>query len=211
MLAIDHVILVVDDLEAAAARLEREHGLGSVPGGRHPGHGTGNRIIPLGDDYVELMAVVDRGEAAASSMGRWAMALAGPDAAPAAVCLRTDDIDTIAARLGLEAAPMSRQRPDGVTLSWRLCGFDPTVGQGALPFFIQWEVPAEHHPGRAEARHAVETGGITWVEVGGDPAVISDRIGGADLPLRATGGGPGVHRLAVATAGGEIVLGGPSD
>src|SRR5262245_53549604 len=63
MLAIDHVILLAADLDHAAARLLKTHGLASLPGGRHPGHGTGNRIVPLGDSYLELMGVVDEVEA----------------------------------------------------------------------------------------------------------------------------------------------------
>src|SRR5512142_3281084 len=57
--ALDHVVLAVDDLDRAAARLEREHGLASYAGGRHARGGTANRIVPLGSQYLELMAVVD--------------------------------------------------------------------------------------------------------------------------------------------------------
>jgi hypothetical protein len=60
---------VVHDLETAAGRFVDGHGLESVAGGRHLGHGTGNRIVPLGRDYIELMAIVDRGEARSSAAG----------------------------------------------------------------------------------------------------------------------------------------------
>src|SRR3990170_2594576 len=43
---IDHVIYGVVDVDATAERLRREHGLGSLPGGRHLG-GTTNRLVPL--------------------------------------------------------------------------------------------------------------------------------------------------------------------
>lgn len=205
MPAIDHVILVVDDLDSAAERIER-HGLASVPGGRHPGHGTGNRIIPLGDDYLELMAVVDRVEAAGSPLGRWVMSLAGPEPRPAALCVRTDDIDAVAARLGLEATPMSRERPDGVTLSWRLCGLAQALDGSGLPFFIEWDTPPAHHPGRTEVQHTVQPTGIRWVEVGGDPRAVAERLGDSDLPVRMVGGRSGVHRVGVETGAGEIVL-----
>lgn len=206
MLALDHVILVVADLDAAAARLEREHGLASIEGGRHPGHGTGNRIVPLGDTYLELMAVVDPAEAATSPMGRWVAGRAGPETAPSAVCLRTDDIDGVASRLGLAPLEMSRRRPDGVVLSWRLCGLDEAFGDEALPFFIQWDIPPEHHPGRGVARHHVDATGWAWVEIGGDADALARRLSDAELPIRAVGGPPGVRRAAVATGRGEIVL-----
>jgi len=44
---IDHVIYAATDLDATTARLGRELGLAAVGGGRHEGHGTENRIIPL--------------------------------------------------------------------------------------------------------------------------------------------------------------------
>lgn len=45
---IDHVIYATRDLEGAVGRIERELGLASLPGGRHEGLGTHNRIVPLG-------------------------------------------------------------------------------------------------------------------------------------------------------------------
>lgn len=66
---IDHVIYATSDLDAAAARLEREHGLVAVAGGRHDGMGTHNRIVPLAQGYVELLAVADAAEAASSALG----------------------------------------------------------------------------------------------------------------------------------------------
>src|SRR5437764_15398189 len=64
-LRIDHVVWGVEDLDRAAAGVRERHGLASVPGGRHPGWGTANRIIPLGPSYLELLAVADAAEAAA--------------------------------------------------------------------------------------------------------------------------------------------------
>ncbi len=52
----DHVIVIVHDLDAAASRYYEQHGLASVAGGRHPANGTANRIVPLGTSYIELMA-----------------------------------------------------------------------------------------------------------------------------------------------------------
>ncbi|HEY8867476.1 MAG TPA: VOC family protein, partial [Solirubrobacteraceae bacterium] len=68
---IDHVLIGARDLPAAADRLRDEHGLASVDGGVHPEWGTGNRIFPLGDDYVELIGIVDEETAARSLLGSW--------------------------------------------------------------------------------------------------------------------------------------------
>ena len=68
---LDHVLIAVADLEAAGGEIEDSHGLASIEGGRHPSWGTANRIVPLGDSYLELIAVVDAAKAAESAFGRW--------------------------------------------------------------------------------------------------------------------------------------------
>ena len=152
VLAVDHVIVVVEDLETAARRYDDELGLASVPGGRHVGHGTGNRIVPLGSSYIELMAVVDRDEAASSPVGSWVeRRLAEVGEGPGALCLRTDDIEAAARRTGHQPLAMGRTRPDGVQLGWHLVAHDAAFGDG-LPFFIQWHVDDADHPGRRRRR-----------------------------------------------------------
>lgn len=205
--AIDHVIFVVDDLDAASARLIDDHGLVSIPGGRHAGHGTANRIVPLGTSYLELMGVVDPGEAAASPMGRWATSRASKTLIPAALCLRTDDADAEATRLGLAPMAMSRVRPDGVVLSWRLVGADEMFDEERLPFFIQWD-DMTLHPGRAATAHRVEVHGIARVGLRGDTTAIAARVGDHDLPIDVDPGAPEVTSMTIATAGGPITLGG---
>lgn len=205
MLAIDHVIILVDDLGGAAAWMRREHGLASAVGGRHDGHGTGNRIVPLGADYLELMAVVDRDEAGASPLGRWALANTRDRPSPAALCLRTDDAASVAARLGLEAYPMSRTRPDGTTLAWRLVGLEGMLGPSRLPFFIEWDDPSSH-PGSTEAAHEHETFGISTVELGGDADLLASHLGNHDLPLIVIDAAPGVSAVTVSTGAGDIVI-----
>jgi Glyoxalase-like domain len=68
---LDHVLIAVDDLASAADEFESSYGLVSVGGGRHRGWGTANRIVPLGDSYLELVALVDEADAAETVFGRW--------------------------------------------------------------------------------------------------------------------------------------------
>lgn len=55
---IDHLIVGVRDLEAARARYARL-GFNTTPRGRHRGWGTANYCVMFGDDYLELLGVVD--------------------------------------------------------------------------------------------------------------------------------------------------------
>lgn len=207
VLAVDHhVIIVVEDLDAAAHRCYERWGLASVVGGRQQGHGTGNRLVPLGSSYLEFMAVVDRSEALSSPLGSWVeRRLSEAGDSPAALCLRTDDIDDVARRIGRGPVPMSRTRPDGRTLEWRLVALDAALNEG-LPFFIQWSVDAADHPGRALAHHRCAAVGIDWVELGGDTDQMSAWLGQHDLPLHHVEGTPGPHRIAVAMADGDPII-----
>ena len=150
MIELDHVLIAVTDLDAAGREFEARHGLASVAGGRHPGWGTANRIVPLGDTYLELVAAVDTAEAAGSPFGRWVAA--APSGRPLGWAVRTQGLDVIAGRLGLAVTTGSRRREDGQVLRWRLAGMEQAVADAALPFFIEWG-DGTPLPGRAEANH----------------------------------------------------------
>lgn len=211
MLSIDHVVLAVRDLDASSERLLSEHGLPSVAGGRHLRWGTANRIVPLGDGYVELLAVVDEEVAAASGFGRSMRRLTANGDRWFTVCIADDNLDRTADRLGLEVVTGERERPDGFVLRWRSCGLEDPKRADWLPFFIEWDVPPEAHPGRATSDPVPATG-IAWVEMGADgrlrPWLGDD---GRDLPIRIVDGEPGIRAVGLRAPdrthdGGEIVL-----
>lgn len=58
-LYLDHVLIAVRDLSAAAAAYAAL-GFKVTPEGRHPGRGTHNRLMAFGPEYLELIAVHDR-------------------------------------------------------------------------------------------------------------------------------------------------------
>ena len=146
----DHAVVCVADLTEAGALFNERFGLSSVEGGRHPGFGTANRIVPLGDTYIELVAVVDENEAGENSFGEWVAERARGTFGVSALCCRTDHMDEVAAKLGDEPFSMSRARPDGQTFSWRIAGLDAALRTG-LPFVIDWgDAP---HPGQTEVTH----------------------------------------------------------
>ena len=212
MVAFDHVIITTPDVDATARRLLDEHGLAAIPGGRHPGHGTANRIVPLGDDpdafggsYVELMYVADLEEARQSPLGGAVISRTQAGESVSAVVLQVDDLEAVEQRLGVEGLDMSRTRQDGVELTWRLTNLDGMFGSTPAPGFIRWSMPAEHHPGRGDAPHPTEPRGHAWLEVGGDPGPWREWAD-AGLDLRFVEGPPGPRRVGIATAEGEVAL-----
>jgi hypothetical protein len=190
-LRVDHVLYAVGDLESGTARLEEELGVESVAGGEHPGWGTANRVVQLGPDYVEVIGVTDADAAAASGFGRMVRD-AGDRLLGWAVA--TDDLDGVARRLGLEIERGTRRRPDGVRLAWRLAGVgEALAASGFLPFFIQWEGPAELHPGGDSSARP----GIAYIELSGDEAQLREWFGGAELPVRVRAGSAGIVAVAI--------------
>jgi hypothetical protein len=200
LVELDHVLIAVGDLEDAAQRLEAHHGLESLEGGRHKGLGTANRIVPLGDTYLELVAVVDEAEAAASVFGSWVASNEIPRLL--GWCVRTGDLDAVAGRLGLTIANGSRVRGDGTVVRWRMAGLEQSANEPSLPFFIEW-APGTPYPGNAPVPQRARIGEL---QLDGDPDRIRHWLGDASLPLAIREGDPAIRSVALATDAGQVVL-----
>jgi len=198
---IDHVLIAVPDLDASARELEARYGLGSVDGGRHPGWGTANRIVPLGDTYLELIGVVDSDEAAGSAFGRAVAAAAPSQARLLGWAARADDIDAVADRLGLPVHDGSREAIDGRLLRWRLAGVEDALAEPALPFFIEWG-PDTPHPGSAATELR-----IAELRLSGSAERLTTWLGGELLPVDVVEGQPALTAVIIRGPGVEIVLG----
>lgn len=214
---LDHVLVAVKDLAESARRFEERYGLRALEGGRHPGIGTANMIVPLGSSYLELIAVVDPSEASRTpTRGRITRTLSeGRTFATWAV--RTENLDALRAHLneaGLklpEPTPGARQRPDGVVLRWRTQFLAPTEEPSALPFVIEWSVPTGMHPAEAPVDHPSKARGIRTVRLGDpDPARISARVRsllGDDIHFEVEEAGTsGVLAVEIDTPGGVTVI-----
>ncbi|MFZ5816437.1 MAG: VOC family protein [Bacillota bacterium] len=157
---LDHVVHVVADRERATEAL-RSLGLRMVTGGEHPGWGTHNALAYFEDlSYIELVAVHNRAEAAASAFGAAVLRFAEAGDGVLTFPLRTAEIDGDVARLrarGIAIAdptPGSRRLPDGSLLTWRLA-----LAPFPLPFLIQWEAPDEARRADLAARGALNPPG----------------------------------------------------
>lgn len=69
---LDHIIIGVNNLERATEIFADHLGLLASGGGNHPSGGTANRIIVIGDTYLELITVREPAEAQQSMINRLA-------------------------------------------------------------------------------------------------------------------------------------------
>lgn len=133
---IDHIVIAVQDLEAAVADYTAA-GFTVTPGGEHTNGETHNALIAFADGtYFEIIAWKNP-DAATDTV--WLRRLqAGEGFADYA--LRTADLEVEIIRLreqGLDvpdATPGGRLRPDGQAVEWQTVRLDP-VGHPSLPFY----------------------------------------------------------------------------
>jgi hypothetical protein len=203
---IDHVVMAVADLAAAAWEMEAHHGLASLEGGRHPGWGTANRIVPLGETYLELIAVVDEAEARQSVIGRWVAGGASTSGQPIGWAVRTNDIEGVGRRLGLTLRAGSRVTPDGDRLAWRTAGIEEAAANGSLPFFIEWGAGTPF-PGHAPVKHPGGAPVISRILTQGSADRLTDWLGEHELPVSVSPGNAMLKGVVLSRADGTIVLG----
>ena len=157
---LDHVIYATADLDEAAARVESELGLSVMPGGRHEGHGTHNRIVPLGGGYLELMAVADPHEAADSPMGSAVQArLTEQGDGLFAWVVVLDGVEQFADRLGLPVITVAREG-----LSARVAGLLRRCG---IRFFLSSSNGMRVWPIRVRGLTPAESRGSRWPATAG--------------------------------------------
>jgi catechol 2,3-dioxygenase-like lactoylglutathione lyase family enzyme len=158
--AIDHIVIVVNDLERAAKDYE-QLGFTVVPGGKHP-VGSHNVLISLADgSYIELIAFYRE-----ALDHRWWKPLQKGERL-VDFCMQTDDLDGDTLKLRAagvainDPVPWSRTRPDGYELKW-LLSLAQGSHRGVAPFLIQDVTPREEripqafdHKNRATGIEAV--------------------------------------------------------
>jgi hypothetical protein len=180
---IDHLVWYSPEL-AAGERYFVALGGRPAYGGEHPGSGTRNSLLSLGEaTYVEILArdpkqsasALDAELAGLSGQGLYHWAVGGVD------------LMTIAHRAmgaGYKASDIvtgGRRRPDGRVLNWRLLGLHDHPFGALVPFFIDWT--DSDHP----ARDAPDGGRLTAVEVfSPDSARLKALFAALDLELSVT-------------------------
>ncbi|WP_420626452.1 VOC family protein [Candidatus Poriferisodalis sp.] len=148
MAAIDHIVVAAPDLEAGTATVEALVGMRAAPGGPHPGVGTRNTLLSLGDDvYLEIIAPDPEQPAPANPRPFGIDSLSGPKLVTFAVHASDGEtIDDVVAAMRVcgedpgEIISMSRVKPDGEELHWSLTLSPAGLAEGAglAPFVIEW-------------------------------------------------------------------------
>ena len=162
LLGIDHIVIAVRDLDAAA-RDYAALGFTVVPGGKHP-VGTHNVLVAFADgSYIELISFYRD-----NPDHRWWAALQKGEGF-VDFCMQTDDLSGDTAKLRAagvkidDPVPWSRTRPDGYQLKWVL-SLARDEHRGVAPFLIQDETPREERIPR-ETTHQNGATGIGTITV----------------------------------------------
>jgi catechol 2,3-dioxygenase-like lactoylglutathione lyase family enzyme len=148
---LDHVLLGCSDLDRGIDFVEQHTGVRAAFGGVHPGRGTRNALLSLGErHYLEVIAPdpkQDRIEQFAQKQVAQLQQLTSPRLIGWAS--HPGDLEQFSAHLreaGISfdgPRPGSRQRPDGKLLEWKTLNLKDDKS-GLLPFFIEWSATSLH-------------------------------------------------------------------
>ena len=144
--SLDHILLGCNDLDAGVQFVERQLGVRAALGGVHPGRGSRNALLSLGERrYLEIIAPDPQQPRSADV--RKLYQIESPRLIGWAA--HVDDMDELAKRLTAAGVafnpptPGARQRPSGQTLRWRALTLRDDE-KGLLPFFIEWSKDSLH-------------------------------------------------------------------
>src|SRR4051812_10686667 len=201
---VDHLVWYSPDLGAGEAHLERLTNTKPIFGGIHPGEGTRNALLSLGEEtYLEILAPdPDQSETARdpelralSGAGLYHWAAGGAE-------LNSLREQALAAGLdGSDIVTGGRALPDGGRLQWSLFGIRNHAFGALVPFFIDWT--GSEHPAKTVPR----CGRVLRIDASTrEPeglTAVYDALGLGMVRVRK--GQPGLA-VTLETAGGEHTL-----
>ncbi|HYI24698.1 MAG TPA: VOC family protein [Thermomicrobiales bacterium] len=208
---IDHIVLLVNNLPDATANAAAA-GFTVSSGGKHDSGGTHNALIPFRDGtYIELLAFDEPPPPDHYFARRLEL---GPGLADLA-CLSTDldaDLGAMKAR-GIafpDPVSLSRIRPDGVQVAWRM-SLPATMYPGkGYPFLIEdtsdRALRVSGDPAHANGVTGVAGVSLVTTDVDADAQVMAALLGVPDVASRFGHAGKGIVVLPFGTAGQWIAL-----
>jgi Glyoxalase-like domain len=175
---IDHLVIVVQDLDQAARDYE-QLGFNVVPGGKHP-VGSHNALISFADgSYLELIAFYRE-----ATDHRWWNSLQRGERL-VDYCVQTNDLPGDTRKLrdaGVaikDPVPLSRTRPDGYELKWIL-SLATGSHRGVAPILIE-DITPRHERIPQTFGHANGAAGIRTVTIATGELAAIERWYGAVL------------------------------
>jgi hypothetical protein len=219
---LDHLVILVRDLELASADYERL-GFAVTPGGEHADGLTRNALVPFQDGtYLELVSFLDPED---PTDNVWGWRRFYPREGLIDYCAASDGLDADVKRLaslgfGVEGPEDGGRRlPDGTSIKWR----SARIRQEGriLPFLIEDLTPRDLRvPGGLETRHPNGAIGVSHLEIFAPDEESAENslsaLADTDPPVRlgsctlrpvearddeAQGPGPSAVELAVGDAG----------
>jgi hypothetical protein len=201
---LDHFILGCDELARGITFVEQRSGVRAAFGGVHPGRGTHNALLSLGERrYLEIMAPDPAQNVAPQIPGL--RELKEPRIVGWAAHI--DDMEKLVQRLrkaNLEfegPRPGSRQRPDGKTLHWKSLTLKDDH-DGLLPFFIEWSADSIHPSADAPTGCRLTRFGV----VTPNPAALNKLIDLLQIDVRVSPSAKAALQASLAGPKGELTL-----
>jgi hypothetical protein len=181
---LDHIILGCNDLDRGIELVQESIGVHPSIGGVHPGRGTRNALLSLGERrYLEIIAP----DPAQQKIVHFPQIREMTEPRLVGWAVHPPDIAAIAKQLGENGIAFqgpddgSRKRPDGHILTWKTVNLADDR-HGLLPFFIEWSADSVHPSKDAPARCRLEYFEIMSVDPD-ELSLIFKRIG-LDLPVQ---------------------------
>jgi hypothetical protein len=201
---LDHILLGCAILSSGIDLVEKRTGVRAAFGGVHPGRGTENALLSLGErHYLEIIALDPLQSDAPDHYGVAKLIeprLVGWAAHPG-------DLNLFANRLR-EADiafdgpnPGSRKRPDGRLLQWKTLNLKDDHA-GLLPFFIEWGADTIHPSADSPAGCRIVRFEIATPE----PEQLNKTLAILGLDVKIVKAGYAQLRATIAGPKGELVL-----
>ena len=145
---LDHILLGCRDLDRGVAFVEEHTGVRAAFGGVHPGRGTQNALLSLGERrYLEIITPDPAQPDAKDPLVAYLRKLSEPRLVNWAE--HPGDLAAFAKKLREAGVafegptPGSRKRPDGRVLKWQTLTLKDNASW-TLPFFIEWSADSPH-------------------------------------------------------------------
>ena len=155
---LDHILLGCNDLDRGIAFVEERTGVRAAFGGVHPGRGTRNALLSLGERrYLEIIAP-DPKQDGVQPFAVQQLTVIKELTTPGLIgwAAHPGEIEAFAKKLresgiAIEGPwPGSRVRPDGRVPRWKTLSLADDR-HGLLPFFIEWGTDSVHPSADAPA------------------------------------------------------------